>query len=92
MLVTQLIYFVYSTVVQTCEENICENGGSCTRHVNDYTCMCSPGFSGFLCEEGMPFTRVCKPQKLNHSLGTCIYGVTKLVHYSLLHLNVDSFR
>ena len=68
----KLIYVVYSTVVQTCEENICENGGNCTRHVNDYTCMCSPGFSGFLWEEGMPFTRVCQPQKLNHSLGMCM--------------------
>jgi deleted-in-malignant-brain-tumors protein 1 len=39
-------------VVLTCEDSICENGGTCTRHVNDHTCECPPGFSGFLCEEG----------------------------------------
>ena len=38
-------------VVLECEENICENGGNCTRHINDLTCDCLPGSTGFLCEE-----------------------------------------
>ena len=40
-------------VILLCEENVCKNGGSCSRHVNDYSCECLPGFSGYLCEEGM---------------------------------------
>jgi len=37
-------------VVMECEENPCENGGTCIKHVNDYTCTCSSGYSGYLCE------------------------------------------
>ena len=37
-------------VLLDCEENPCENGGTCTRHVNDYTCACPFGYSGYLCE------------------------------------------
>ena len=39
----------FSAVVLACEENICENGGTCSRHVNDYSC---DGYSGILCDEG----------------------------------------
>ena len=35
-----------------CEGNPCENGGTCTRHVSDYNCTCSPGYSGDRCEVG----------------------------------------
>ncbi len=30
----------------------CENGGSCTDGVNNYTCSCLPGFAGANCETG----------------------------------------
>ena len=42
----------FSAVVLACEENICENGGTCSRHVNDYSCDCPAGYSGILCDEG----------------------------------------
>ena len=34
-----------------CEENICQNGGTCTKHVTDYSCDCPTGYSGYLCDE-----------------------------------------
>ena len=40
----------FGAVVMECEENPCENGGTCTRHVNDYTCTCPPRYTGYLCE------------------------------------------
>ena len=43
----------FSAVVLACEENICENGGTCSRHVNDYSCDCPAGYSGILCDEGL---------------------------------------
>ena len=43
----------FSAVVLDCEENICENGGTCSRHVNDYSCDCPAGYSGILCDEGL---------------------------------------
>ena len=43
---------VFQIVVSTtCENNICENGGSCSQNVNDVTCDCASGFTGFVCEE-----------------------------------------
>ena len=43
----------FSAVVLACEENICENGGTCSRHVNDYSCDCPARYSGILCDEGL---------------------------------------
>ncbi len=37
-----------------CEENPCENGGTCRKFVLEYTCECPSGHSGSFCEnEGM---------------------------------------
>ena len=36
-----------------CNPNPCKNGGSCTPHVNDYTCGCVPGYTGDNCETGI---------------------------------------
>jgi deleted-in-malignant-brain-tumors protein 1 len=41
-------------VLMECERNPCENGGTCTRHVSDYTCTCPPTYTGYLCEVREP--------------------------------------
>ena len=49
-------------VLMECDGNPCENGGTCTRHVNDYNCTCPPGYSGDRCEVGQPgntYTILC---------------------------------
>ena len=33
-----------------CETNRCENGGSCAKLGVSYTCACTDGYSGSLCE------------------------------------------
>ncbi|KAM8885093.1 uncharacterized protein AB9W97_012868 [Spinachia spinachia] len=36
--------------VNSCTENICLNGGSCSMSGSIYTCNCAPGYNGDLCE------------------------------------------
>ena len=41
------------TDIDDCENDPCENGGSCTDGVNIYTCGCVAGYTGDNCETGM---------------------------------------
>ena len=44
------LLLIVIAVIEECEENPCENGGSCTKHVSDYLCTCLPGYTGTLCQ------------------------------------------
>ena len=35
-----------------CESLPCQNGGICTDNVNKFTCSCSSGFNGVICDSG----------------------------------------
>uniref|UniRef100_A0A8B9HXP9 Slit homolog 1a (Drosophila) n=2 Tax=Astyanax mexicanus TaxID=7994 RepID=A0A8B9HXP9_ASTMX len=37
--------------IDDCEDNDCENGATCIDGVNNYTCLCSPYYTGEMCEE-----------------------------------------
>ena len=37
-------------MIEECEENPCENGGTCTKHMNGSLCTCPPGYTGTLCQ------------------------------------------
>ncbi|XP_061627170.1 slit homolog 2 protein isoform X8 [Phyllopteryx taeniolatus] len=45
--------------IDDCEDNDCENNSTCVDGVNNYTCMCSPEYTGELCEEKLDF---CAPE------------------------------
>ncbi|CAH1240004.1 SVEP1 [Branchiostoma lanceolatum] len=36
--------------VNECASNPCMNGGSCVDHINTFTCLCTPGYSGINCQ------------------------------------------
>jgi hypothetical protein len=36
--------------IDECADAPCQNGGTCTDGVNDYTCTCVTGYSGDMCE------------------------------------------
>ncbi len=38
--------------VDECMSEPCENGGSCSDGVNNYTCSCLPGYTGANCDTG----------------------------------------
>ena len=38
--------------VDGCGHLPCENGAQCEEFVNDFVCICLPGYSGHLCELG----------------------------------------
>ena len=40
------------TDIDECVSAPCQNGGTCTDHVNSYLCQCAPGYSGLQCQTG----------------------------------------
>ncbi|KAM9701159.1 LOW QUALITY PROTEIN: coagulation factor VII-like, partial [Menidia menidia] len=39
------------TAVDGCLSAPCQNGATCTRHLDSFTCKCAPGFHGVTCEK-----------------------------------------
>ena len=47
----KIVYFSYlSANINECASNPCENGATCIDEINGFTCECSPGYSGTVCE------------------------------------------
>ena len=40
----------FFTDIDDCSPSPCENGGTCTDLVDDFSCDCAAGFTGFTCE------------------------------------------
>ena len=53
-----LILISILTVMSECEENVCQNNGTCMKHVLTVTCICEPGYVGAFCQEKglVPYT------------------------------------
>lgn len=43
-------YGVLIAEINNCDSSPCQNNGTCTNRVNNYTCNCIPGFTGGNCE------------------------------------------
>uniref|UniRef100_A0A673H307 Slit homolog 2 protein-like n=1 Tax=Sinocyclocheilus rhinocerous TaxID=307959 RepID=A0A673H307_9TELE len=41
--------------IDDCEDNDCENNSTCVDGINNYTCLCSPEYTGELCEDKLDF-------------------------------------
>lgn len=39
--------------IDECSSSPCQNEGSCRDHLNGYSCLCRPGFTGRNCETGL---------------------------------------
>ena len=39
------------TVMSECDEDFCQNGGTCIKHVLTVMCECPSGFIGYFCQE-----------------------------------------
>ena len=50
------ILIVTIPVSTGCDKTVCYNGGNCTKHddtaVDNETCVCAFGYTGFFCETG----------------------------------------
>ena len=57
-----------NTVISQCEQNPCENGGTCRKHVLSYTCECLPGYNGSLCQLGEWEMKLVDHTVWDHSL------------------------
>ena len=40
----------YVSDINECNSNPCQNGGTCTDFINNYSCQCAAGYSGVNCE------------------------------------------
>lgn len=50
---TLLMCFRCETDIYECESNPCLNGATCVDRLNQFQCVCVPGFSGKLCESNV---------------------------------------
>ena len=48
----RILFFIPSPDINNCVNHTCENGGSCVDGVNNYSCNCLVGFTGYHCETG----------------------------------------
>ena len=44
---------IYFLEINECQSNPCLNGATCSDILLGYTCICSAGFTGTLCETGI---------------------------------------
>ncbi|XP_077972920.1 uncharacterized protein LOC120337160 isoform X3 [Styela clava] len=56
--------------IDDCQQNPCQNGGTCTDATNGYYCTCRPGYTGSRCEANV--NECFKSPCLNN--GTCVDG------------------
>ena len=49
---TSLQIHVVFVDVDECAGNPCDNGGTCSEGVNEYSCECAPGYTGTECSVG----------------------------------------
>ena len=47
-----IIILIHVLDINECDSNPCQNGATCTDHVNSYNCTCAPGYEGANCESG----------------------------------------
>ena len=45
-------WFVFVQDINDCTAHVCLHGGTCQDEVNDYTCLCTEGYTGERCETG----------------------------------------
>lgn len=55
-----LILLSHSIVVNECDVNPCQNGGTCSLIGQNYVCDCVNGFQGSFCQSGPPSSLVGK--------------------------------
>ena len=48
----RILFFIPSPDINNCVNHTCENGGSCVDGINNYSCDCLVGFTGYHCETG----------------------------------------
>ena len=53
-----------------CSSVPCQHGGTCTDHVNKYTCTCPIGYTGTVCETGKSSQNNCIPIYFNVTIVT----------------------
>ncbi|CAC5398374.1 unnamed protein product [Mytilus coruscus] len=87
-----MVMFVHSIENEDpCFENPCNNGGTCTVIESGFSCMCSSGFTGTLCDvEQCPKPRTMKCDDGVLTTGdnlSCMEGYTRIVYATSMCLN-----
>ena len=48
----RILFFIPLPDINYCVNHTCDNGGSCVDGINNYSCNCLVGFTGYHCEIG----------------------------------------
>lgn len=66
-------------VIGECVENLCENGGTCTRVGSSSVCNCVDGMTGLLCQESST-----THSKTVHPIPFSLFSVILLIFFSTM--------
>ena len=59
------LLYTFIPDLDECSSVPCQHGGTCTDHVNKYTCTCPNGYAGTVCERGKSSQNNCIPDYLH---------------------------
>ena len=59
---------IFCAVYSACDQNVCQNGGTCSQHIFEYMCECTSAHSGSFCE-------------MSTSEWTTVYTLLACMHY-----------
>ena len=48
------VFVLFRQDIDECMSDPCQNNGTCMDHINAFTCDCTPGFEGLVCETVSP--------------------------------------
>lgn len=66
-------HYLCDTEVNLCYSDPCQNGGSCVRKENGYTCLCKKGFTGKDCEKELKTLPTCANDMCDNGY-SCLHG------------------
>ena len=46
-------FYLFHLVLDMCQSQPCQNGGTCVDNINSYTCNCLPDYTGPNCDIGI---------------------------------------
>jgi len=70
---------MHSTDIDDCDSDPCQNHGTCIDKINDFSCICAPGYTDKECSTGkMSVCKFVMHQFPNHKALDCFFEISNI--------------